>query len=184
MKILNQFWAIGGLAVALAFSGTSVMAQGAAGFGGGGGAGGVGRGVTVTSPAMLQQQADNLRYTLMVTNDDDWSVISPRLMKVIQLKAQMDAAAITEMYSNMNGNRGSAVRAAASAIGIDKDPNEEALTKALTDEAPLQELKSVMARLRQSRKAKRDELARAQTDLQTVVSVRQEAILLSRGYLD
>jgi hypothetical protein len=181
MKILNQFWAISGFAAALAFSGTSVMAQGAGGFGG---AGGLGRGVTVTSPAMLQQQADNMRYTLMVTNDDEWTVISPRLMKVIQLKAQMDAAAFAEMYSNMNGNRGSAVRAAASAIGIDNDPNEQALTKALTDEAPLQELKSVMARLRNSRKAKRDEIAKAQADLQAVVSVRQEAILLSRGYLE
>jgi len=158
------------------------MAQGAAGFSA---AGRMGGGVTVSSPAMLQQQADNMRYTLMVTNDDEWTVILPRLMKVIQLKAQMDAAAFAEMYSNMSGgNRGSAVRAAASAIGIDNDPNEQSLTKALTDEAPLPELKSAMARLRNSRKAKRDELTRAQTDLQAVVSVRQEAILLSRGYLE
>jgi hypothetical protein len=41
-----------------------------------------------------------------------------------------------------------------------------------------------MARVRAAHKAKQADLARAQSDLQSVVTIRQEAILLRDGMLD
>ena len=177
MKKLSHLWATGGVAVALAFSATPVLAQGAPG--------GFGGGMVLSSPARLQQQADNMRITLAVTNDDEWSVISPRLVKVIQLKAEVRAAELADMLGSMTGGRGGGgIRTAVTALGVEADPASQALSKAIADEAPVAELKAKMVSFRRARKDKRDEIARAQADLQGVVSIRQEAILLSNGLLE
>jgi hypothetical protein len=64
------------------------------------------------------------------------------------------------------------------------NPNAVALKKAIDVGATIPELKSAMARVRNERKAKRDEIAKAQAALLEVVSVRQEAILLDKGLLE
>jgi hypothetical protein len=177
MKNVSQLWATGGIAVVLAFSATPVMAQGAPG--------GFGGGMVLSSPARLQQQADNMRITLAVTNDDEWSVISPRLVRVIQLKAEVRAAELADMLGGMTGGRGGGgIRTAATALGVGADPASQALSKAISDEAPAAELKAKMVSFRQARKAKQAEITRAEADLQAVVSIRQEAILLSNGLLE
>jgi hypothetical protein len=169
MNKLNQLWAIGGIAVALAFSRTDVRAQGGGPPGGGFGGGGI----VLSSPARLQEQANNMRMTLGVTNDDEWLVISPRLVSVIQLQAEARVAALARMSAR-----------ASTTLAVAADPAADALTKALADNAPIAEVKSAMARVRQARKAKLAEMAKAQADLQAVVTVRQEAILLNSGLLD
>ena len=179
MNKMNQLWAISGIAVALAFSRTNGLAQAAAG---GMGRGGFGGGVVLTSPARLQQQAENMRLSLGVTNDEEWVIISPRLVKVMQLQAE---ARLVEIANMARGGGGGRLRALPTVgVGTDPDPTTEALTKALDDNAPVAEIKSAMARVRQARKAKQAEMARAQADLQSVVSIRQEAILLNSGLLD
>jgi len=177
MKKLNLLWAISGMAAALAFSATPVMAQGGGIAAGGGG-------LTLMSPQRLQQRLDSMRTRLAVTNDDEWTVISPRLVKVIQLKAAEQAADVASMASAMAGARGGGVRAAAATLGVGNDPESQALSKAIDDEAPVAQLKSAMVRLRNARKAKQAEVAGAQAALLAVVSVRQEAILLSDGLLE
>jgi hypothetical protein len=162
MNKFNQLWAIGGIAVALAFSGTDARAQG---------------GVILSSPTRLQEQANSMRMTLGVTNNDEWIVISPRLVSVMQLQAEARVAAIARMGG------GAGARASAT-LGVAADPAADALAKALDDNAPLAEVKSAMARVRQARKAKQAEMAKAQADLQAVVTIHQEAILLNSGLLD
>jgi len=164
MKKLSQLCAISGVAFALAFSGTRGMAQG-------------GGGVVLSSPGQLQRRAENMRLTLGVTNDSEWTIISPRLVRVMQLQAEIR---LTGMAS-MGG--GAALRALA-AMGVTPDPSADALSKAIDDGAPIAEVKVDMARVRQAHKAKQADLARAQADLQSVVTIRQEAILLRDGMLD
>jgi len=168
MNKFNQLWAIGGLAVALAFSAASARAQGGSPGGGG---------IVLSSPAGLQQQLSGMRLALGVTNNDEWLVISPRLQRVVQLQAEARLAAITRMGG------GAGVRSSTS-VAVAADPAADALAKALADNAPIAEVKSAMARVRQARKAKQAEMAKAQADLQAVVTVRQEAILLNDGLLD
>lgn len=171
MKKPNQLWAISGLALALAFSSTNASAQGGA-------PGGFGSGVVLTSPARLQQRAERLRVDLEVTNDADWAVISPRLVKVMQLQAEAFLAGMAK------AGGGGGMRAVAAFGGTLADPAADALSKALDDNAPIAEVKAAMARVRQARKAKQAEMVRAQADLQSVVTIRQEAILLNNGLLD
>ena len=162
MNKFNQLWAVGGIAVALAFSAADARAQG---------------GTVLSSPARLPEQINSMRTVLGVTNNDEWLVISPRLVRVIQLQQEARVAEIARMG-------GGAGLRASTTIGVAADPASDALTKALADNAPLAEVKSAMARVRQARKAKQAEMARAQADLQAVVTVRQEAILLNSGLLD
>jgi len=175
MKKLNHLWAIGGVALALAFSGTNSLAQGGGGFGNGGFDGG---GVVLSSPAQLQRRLEGMRLALGVTNDSEWVVILPRLVKVMQLQAEMRLIGMASM-----GGGGAALRTLA-AMGVTPDPSADALSKAIDDGAPIAEIKVAMNRVRQARKAKQADLVRAQGDLQSVVSIRQEAILLSDGMLD
>jgi hypothetical protein len=184
MKNLNQLLALTGVALTLAFSGVGVMAQG--GFGGGGfGGGGGGGGGGFDFNAILQQQAERMRPTLAVTNDDEWNVISPRLVKVMQLRAEVGLAGLANMGGGMMGGRGGGggMRGFAALFGT-ADPAADALTKALGDNAPIAEVKAAMAKVREARKRKQAEMAKAQADLQAVVSIRQEAILLNDGLLE
>ena len=158
MNKFNQLWAIGGIAVALAFSATNVQAQG---------------GTVLSSPAMLRDEVNRMRVTLGVTNNDEWLVISPRLVKVIQLQSEARIAALAK-----SGARTSTT------LTVAADPSSDALTKALADNAPIAEIKGAMARVRQAHKAKQAEMDKAQADLQAVVTIRQEAMLLNFGLLD
>jgi hypothetical protein len=62
-------------------------------------------------------------------------------------------------------------------------PEQDALQMAIEANAPADEIKSKMARLRDARKAGETKLEKAQDDLRQVLSVRQEAIALMAGLL-
>jgi hypothetical protein len=63
-------------------------------------------------------------------------------------------------------------------------PEAEALQKSLESEAPPAEIKARLEKYREARKRKAAELAAAQKDLREVLSLRQEAVLVSLGMLD
>ena len=177
MKTFNYLLAISGVVLTLNFGGAKVLAQG--GGGGGGMAG-------MDPTAMLQRQADAMRVALAVTNDDEWSVISPRLVKVMQLQTEVRMAGIANMARGamaQRGGGGGGMRGFAAFLG-EPDPASAALTKVLDDNAPLADVKAAMAKLREARKRKQAEMVKAQADMQGVISIRQEAILLNDGMLD
>jgi phage I-like protein len=63
------------------------------------------------------------------------------------------------------------------------DPAREALQKAIESKASADEIKSKLARLRESQKAKEAKLEQAQEDLKQVLSARQEAVAVIFGLL-
>ena len=171
------------LALTLCLSGSQAMAQPGGGFGGGGGGGFGGFGGDPVAQA--QQQADRMRPDLAVTNDDEWNVIRPRLVKVMQLQGEVRMAGMANMIRGMAGRGGGGGgRTGGLAALIPPDPAGDALTKALDDNAPIAEVKAAMAQVREARKRKLAEMTKAQSDLKDVISVRQEAYLLDNGMLD
>jgi hypothetical protein len=62
-------------------------------------------------------------------------------------------------------------------------PELKALSQAITAKATGAELKDKLAKLREARKAKEAELEKAQDELRSVLSARQEAIAVSLGVL-
>jgi hypothetical protein len=63
-------------------------------------------------------------------------------------------------------------------------PEAEALENSLNAEAPTAEIKARLEKYREARKKRNAELAAAQKDLREVLSLRQEATLVSMGMLE
>lgn len=143
-------------------------------------------------PQQFQQQiqqrlVDSFREQLAVTNDDEWSVIESRLTKVVQVRMQTLMGGMGGFRGIMGGNRGNGGQAGGRRgfAGFGQpDPDAEALRKAVESNASMDQIKAAMARYREARKQKEAELARAQDQLRQVLSLRQEAMLVSMGMLD
>ena len=149
-------------------------------------------------PQQMQQRANQFfKDQLVVTNDEEWSVIEPRITKVTALKAESMMSMMSGMggmRGMMGGGRGGNAQAGGGrrtaggggAFGAFGQPSPEAgaLQLAIDNHASKDELKVAMTKLRDSRKRKQTELTAAQDQLREVLSVRQEAILVSVGLLD
>jgi len=88
------------------------------------------------------------------------------------------------MRSNANG-RGGGFGGLAGLAGLAaSDPALESLQQSVDNNAPKAQLKEALAELREKRKQKQADLAKAQDDLRSVLTTRQEAILVLAGMLD
>jgi hypothetical protein len=192
MKNTNQFLAVGGVALVLVFAGVKALGQdagggGGGGFGGGGGGGFGGGGGGFDPTQIVPMMAEGMRTSLLVTNDDEWKIISLKLQKVIQLQMEERLAGMGAMMRNRGGGPGGGGGGGMrffGALGGTPDPSEDALQKALDDNAPTAQLKAAMAKLRVARKQKQEEKAKAQAELRDLLTIRQEALLLTEGLLD
>jgi hypothetical protein len=135
-------------------------------------------------PAPQEIQARLLgtfRERLGVTDDDEWNVISERIMKVVELRRT------GETGSPARGGPPSSAAAAAAAArggrGSARTPEIEALQAALSDRMPDAEIRARLAKLRETRKANEAKLEKAQEDLRAVLTIRQEATAVIAGLL-
>ena len=160
-------------------------AGGPAGTPGGGGA-------QAFMQQMLERRDANIKVELKVS-DDEWSVIKPLLDKV----ELAQFAFITSGNFGMGGRRpaggpgggGGATGGGGGGQGgnpmFQGSPEVQALTDVVqSGSASNDDLKAKMAAVRELRKKATDDLAAARADLQKVLSLRQEAVLLSMGILD
>jgi hypothetical protein len=63
-------------------------------------------------------------------------------------------------------------------------PEADALQTALDSNAPKDQVKTALENLRAARQRQKDELAKAQNELREMLTLRQEATLVSLGILD
>jgi hypothetical protein len=171
MKI-NQLLAVCGMAATLFLGADKVSAQNDNGGNGGGGGGGGGvRGNF--DPAQFQQRMmDNVRDQLGFTNDTDWSAVQPLVQKVMDARRDVGFGNMGRMFGrNRGGNNGGG----RGGFGGTPSPEQDALQKAIDDDAPAAQIKDLLAKYKTSQKAKQDKLEAAQADLKNVLSVKQEA---------
>jgi hypothetical protein len=179
MNKLNSLALAGIAALALTLGVGKVAAQ--PGPGGGGGN---------FDPAAFQQQmqqrmTDYIRQQLAVTNDDDWKVIEPRLAKVTQLRMETmlgGMGGFRGMMGNRGGGGGGGMRGL-SALAP-SSPEADALQKAIDDNAPAGQVKAALEKVREARKLKAAALAKAQEQLRQVLTIRQEAVMVSMSMLE
>jgi hypothetical protein len=207
------------VSLGFALSGYNVAAQpdmggdtggGPGGPGGGmGGMGGMGRmgglRALMGDPAQrAETQVEALRDSLAVTNDQEWDVISPMLLKVVQLKSEISTAELSRMMNSMmssfmGGGAGGMGGAAgmgggmaalsgmggiAGMLGVQPDPTADALRQTLNSDGTAAQVKAALAKFRAAKAQKLAELTKAQDALKGVLSVRQEATLALAGYLE
>lgn len=135
---------------------------------------------------MMEARDANIKTALKAT-DDEWSVIQPLLDKVEQ--AQFAWATTGNFGFGFGGRRGGGGGAGGAGGGgrplFPGTPEVQALNDAAqSDSTSNDDLKAKMAAVRAARKKAEDDLAAARENLQKVLSLRQEAVLLSMGILD
>lgn len=128
---------------------------------------------------MIQQRMmDGFRQQLAVTNDDEWGVIQERLSKVVRMRMDMYSGGMGMMRRN-GGNGGPG----GFRFGT-PDPNAQSLQNAIDTGAPTAQIKAALEKYRDGRKQKQADLAKAQEDLRSVLTLKQEAALVLAGMLE
>ena len=137
-------------------------------------------------PAQFRErQLTRSREQLDVKSDEDWKKIEPLVTKVMDARTALGGFG----FGGRGGGRG---RGGGGGGGGDNanseqggnnnrnrfgqsSPEEQALEKAIEAKAPADEIKTKLAAVRESRKAKEVALEKAQDELRKVLSPRQEA---------
>ena len=133
---------------------------------GNGGPGGPGGGF---DPAQFQQRMmEQTRQSLNVTNDDEWTAIQPLVKEVMDARREAGGP----------GGPGGRGRPRAQASS-----EQQALQTAIEAGAPVTQIKDALAKYRAARKDKQAKLEAAQTNLKSVLSVKQEAQAVLLGLL-
>ena len=189
---LNRIITLCAMTAALALSVGDLFAQdnggnggnGNGGQGGGGqrrnrqGGGGQGGGGFNFDPAQMQQRmVDGARDRLGFTNDTpEWTAVEPLVQKVVT--ARMDVG------FGGRGGFGGRNRGGNGGPGGQTNPEQEALQKAIDDNAPSAQIKDLLAKYKTVQKAKQAKLEAAQADLKKVLNTKQEAAAYLSGLVN
>jgi len=131
-----------------------------------------------TSPQEMQARMLNaLRERLEVTDDEEWKVLSERVLKVSELRRSVGGG-----FGGRGGPpQGGSDRGPRGATS--GNPEMAALASAVRDKLTDAEIKSRLDQVHAARKENEAKLAKAQEELRAVLSVRQEAIAVVFGLL-
>ena len=144
-----------------------------------------------------QQMGDRMKQALGV-NDEEWKILQPKIEKVQTLARQTRGGGMGGMAAmfgrrNRPGGEGDANRPpdANRAPDPNRPPPSDVETKAQAlqkvlenKEAKPEEIKTALAALREAKAKARQELETAQKELREVVTVRQEAQLVTMSILE
>lgn len=176
------------------FGGGGPGGPGGGGFGGGGPGGGFGGGGNF-DPAQIQEMMaqrinDSYREQMDVTNDTDWAIIAAKITAVTKARTALQAdgggGGMMGMGGMMRGGRGGGGGGGGGMAAIfgTPSPESQALQAAVEANAPAGQIKDLMAKFQAAREVKKAALAKAQEDLRSVLTTRQEAIAMLGGLLD
>lgn len=157
-------------------------AGGGGGGGGGGGNGGFGRRGNF-DPAQVQQRMLDRIKTALGASDDEFEAIQPKVLAVMQ--DQRDANPRMMNMFGRGGGGGGRFNAGPSTQPSAVTTAMQDLQTTLDDQnATPDEIKAKLDTLRQARAKARQDLVVAQQDLKSVLTQRQEAVMVLMGYLD
>jgi hypothetical protein len=170
-------------------AGNGAAGNGGNGFGGNGGNGGNGfgggggrRGGGNFDPAQrLQMQMDNIRTQLEITNDTDWAAIQPLVQKVLDARTALGNAG-RGGFGGRGGRRGGGGQGGPGGQTT-ASLEQQALQKAIDDDAPAAQIKAALDRFEASQKTKQATLTAAQEALREVLTAKQEAEATLSGLL-
>lgn len=182
MKIAKKALALCGIAAALLIGSNQAMAQNQGGPPGRGN----------FDPAQFRQRMmERMRDQFGVTNDDEWKIISERVEKVME--ARRGTGGGFGAFGRGRGPGGPGGPGAAQnggrggrggrGFGPQRSAEEEALQKAIDDNASPDDIKAKLAKVREERKANEEKLKAAQAELKEVLNTKQEAVAVLMGML-
>ena len=179
---LNRILTLCVATATLALGAGSVLAQDNGNDNGGQRRFGGGPGGRNFDPAQFQQRMmDNIRDQLNFTNDTDWSAVQPLVQKVMDARRDVGfgGGGMRGMFGrNRGGGGGGGQGGPGGGRGGffgQPSPEQEALQKALDDDAPAAQVKDLLAKYKASQQAKQAKLEAAQDALKAVLTSKQEA---------
>ncbi len=136
-------------------------------------------------PAQMQQRMmERVQEQLGFTNDTEWSAVKPLVQKVMDARIAVSSGTMGRMFTG-GRNRGATNSAAGDQTGNrnrsrtsmfgQASPEQEALQKAIDDNAPAAQIKDLLAKYKAAQKVKQAKLEAAQADLKAVLTTKQEA---------
>ncbi len=139
--------------------------------------GGFGGGFQNMTPEERQQRMmDGIRQQLNFTNDTDWSAVQPLVQKVMDARRDIGfGGGMRMMFGRNRGGGNGGPGGPGGRFGPQASPEEEALQKALDDDAPAAQVKDLLAKYKTSQQAKQTKLETAQDALKAVLTSKQEA---------
>lgn len=188
MKKTQMILATAAVAMTLLLGGKALAQP--QGFGGGPGGG---MNFQNMDPQEIQKQIqqrinDSFREQMAVTNDTEWSLIEERINAVTQARmatmADGGMGGMMGMGGRRGGQGGGGQGGGLRALFGQQSPESEALQKAIDDNAPTAQIKTLIAKVQAVRKDKLAKLTKAQDDLRAVLTTRQEAIAIMGGLLN
>ena len=129
----------------------------------------------------FRKRMDAMLKESLKASDDEWTVLQPLIEKVQTKQRDAMASRFAGMIGNLFGGRGPG------GPGGDRagSPESQALRTTLENtSATPEDLKAKLTALRDSRKKVEAEMEASRAELRKVVSVRQEAVLVSMGILE
>jgi hypothetical protein len=137
-------------------------------------------------PEQMRQRIQERFREMLGADDEEWTVIGPRLERVQTLQWQQRAGGMGFMFGR--GGRGRFGPPGEDEAERELSPVQaaaEQLNETLENEdATADQIKERLTAYRQAREEARQELAEAQEELREVLTVRQEAQLVLVGLLD
>ncbi len=181
MNKLNRILALAGVSAALFLGTSSALAQQRGGPGGG----------NFDPQQFRERMMQNYRDQLGVTDDAEWKIVEERIGKVMESRRDIGFGGRPFFAGRRGGPGGGAGpdangggRRNRGGFGGQQMPEAEALQKAIDAKASPDEIKAKLAKYREARKVKQQELQNAQDELRKVLDVRQEASAVLMGLLE
>jgi hypothetical protein len=176
---LNRMITLCAVSATLALSAGILLAQDNVNGGGSGG------GYRRFDPAEMQQRIlDNVRDELNFTNDTDWSAVQPLVQKELDARREVGFPDLRRLFGHNRGGGGGGNRRGGGPFGVQTSPEQDALQKALDENAPSVQIKDLLAKYQASQRGKQAKLEQAQADLRAVLTTKQEAQATLLGLLD
>lgn len=135
-------------------------------------------------PEERQSEAQRMQERLGAT-DQEWKVLQPRVMRVSELSRQLRGGGRDRRRGGSRGDRpGSTQNAPARERSALEQAQEQLRTVLSNTSATPDQINKQLAAFRTAKARVKQQLVAAQTDLQKVITVRQEAQLVMMGMLD
>jgi hypothetical protein len=139
---------------------------------------------------MRARMMERYREALEVKNDDEWKIIETRITKVTEARREIGGGfgrggpgGFGRRGGGDGGNGGNDQGGDRRRFGPEPSPEAESLQKAIEAKASNDEIKTKLAKYRESQSTKRANLEKAQDELRKVLSLRQEANAVLLGLL-
>jgi hypothetical protein len=140
------------------------------------------------NPAQFQQRMMQRFKEALGATDQEWAVIQPKLQKVMDLSRQLRGPGMRGMFFGRFGRGRFGQNAPQGAPTPPPTPLEKATTDLQTTlgnpQATSDEIKGKLTALRAAREKVQEQLDAANKDLKSVLTIRQEAVLVMHGIID